>query len=219
VSIRVNRDGSGAVTVTAVLDPDAVKAAEAAGGKLEDRVRVGDLAQAGWTVKPWVRAADGSAQLVLRKPFASTDQVAGIMHEVSGAGGPLRDVTVSRDRGLLSTHYEVKGSLDLAQLQTGVAADPDLAASIAGQHVDVAALDQSLLAEIRDSLHVDVTVHLPGGSTHVVGAAGKSTALDASTSVLDTRRVGLVALAIVLAVVAVLVLVWPARRARRRRSA
>ena len=101
VSIKVHDDGSGVVTVTAVLDPDAVQAAEAGGGKLEDRVRLGDLTQAGWTVHPWVRAADGSAQLVLTKPFSSPAQVAGIMHEISGTAGPLRDVTVTRDRGLV----------------------------------------------------------------------------------------------------------------------
>ena len=52
---------------------------------------------------PWVRAADGSAQLVLTKPFSTPAQVAGIMREISGTTGPLRDVTVTRDRGLFST--------------------------------------------------------------------------------------------------------------------
>src|SRR5438105_12656811 len=78
VSIKVHKDGSGVVTVTAVLDPDAVKAAEAGGGKLEDRVRLGDLTKARWTVTPWARSADGSAQIVLSKPFRSPAEVAGI---------------------------------------------------------------------------------------------------------------------------------------------
>ena len=99
MSIKVRDDGSGVVTVMAVLDPDAVRAAEAGGGKLEDRVRLADLTKAGWTVQPWARAADGSAQIVLSKRFTSPDQVAGIMREVSGTTGPLRDVSVTRDRG------------------------------------------------------------------------------------------------------------------------
>ncbi|MFI5053093.1 MAG: hypothetical protein ACHQDE_01925 [Acidimicrobiia bacterium] len=216
VSIRVHRDGSGVVTVTANLDPEAVKAAETGGGKLEDRVRLADLGRAGWTVEPWARGKDGSAQIVLRKPFQSPTQVAGIMREVSGASGPLRDVTVTRDRGLLSTHYEVKGSLDLAQLQTGVAADPDVVAALTNQKVDVNAIDQSLLAQIRDSFGLTVTVQLPGRDTQVVGTAGKARRIDASTSVLDTKRVGLILGAIVLVVLAILVLFWPGRRARRR---
>jgi len=52
VTVTVHDDGSGVVGVTAVLDPDAVKAAESGGGKLEDRVRLGDLTDAGWTVHP-----------------------------------------------------------------------------------------------------------------------------------------------------------------------
>jgi hypothetical protein len=219
VSIRVHRDGSGVVMVVAVLDPEAVRAAESGGGKLEERVRLGDLGSAGWKVGGWVRAADGSARIVLRKSFQAPAQVAGIMHEISGTTGPLRDVTVVRDHGLFSTHYEVKGSLDLAQLQTGLAADPEVVASLTNQKVDVAAVDQSLLAQVRDSLAVTVDVHLPGGETKVVGTAGKATPIDASTSVLDAERIALVLVATLLVVAAVLLLVWPGRRSRGRRRA
>jgi hypothetical protein len=215
VSVRVQRDGSGVVTVTAALDAEAVKAAETGGGKLEDRVRLGDLGGAGWTVK-WTHAPDGSARLVLHKPFRSPTEVAGIMHEVSGTAGPLRNVTVTRDRGLLSTRYEMKGSLDLAKLETGVAADPDVVAALTNQKVDLTALDQSLLAQVRDSLQLSVTEHLPGRDTKVAGTVGKTTSLDTSTSVLDTKRVGLILAAVLLVVLAVLVLWWPRRRSRRR---
>ena len=216
MSIRVHRDGSGVVSVTAVLDAEAVRAVESGGGKLEDRVRLADLSSAGWKVGAWVRAADGSAQIVLRKPFQSPEQVAGIMREISGTTGPLRDVTVVRDRGPFSTHYAVNGSLDLAKLQTGIAADPEVVASLTNQKVDVNAVDQSLLAQIKDSLAVTVDVHLPGGATKVVGTAGKATPIDASTSVLDTTRILLVLGAIALAAAAILVLVRSGRRARPR---
>jgi hypothetical protein len=216
VSIRVHRDGSGVVEVRAVADAEAVKAAEVGGGKLEDRVRLGDLASAGWKVTPWARAADGSAQLVVRKRFQSPQEVAGIMREISGEAGPLRGVTVTRDQGLLSTHYEVQGALDLAQLHTGVADDPDVVAALTNQKVDVNALDQSLLAQIRDSLSVTVDVSVPGHHSHIVGSQGRTTPITASASVLDTRRLTFLGAAIVLVVAAVLVLVWPGRRRRRR---
>jgi hypothetical protein len=215
VSIKVHDDGSGVVTVTAVLDPDAVKAAEAGGGKLEDRVRLADLTTAGWTVQPWARAADGSAQVVLTKPFDSPSQVAGIMDEVSGTAGPLRAVSVTRDRGLLSTTYDVHGAVDLAQLQTGITTDPDVVASLTNQQVDVNAIDQSLLATIRDSFALKVQVEVPGAKQTVSGVAGKSTPIDASSSVLDSTRVVLIVVAVVLVALAVLVMLWPGRRRPR----
>jgi hypothetical protein len=215
VSIKVRDDGSGVVTVTAVLDPDAVKAAETGGGKLEDRVRLADLTKAGWTVPPWARAADGSAQVVLSKPFESPTQVAGIMEEVSGKVGPLRDVSVTRDRGLFSTSYDVTGTVDLAQLQTGITTDSDVVAALTNQQVDVNAIDQSLLAEIRDSFALKVEVEVPGAKKTVSGVAGKSVPIDASSSVLDTTRVELIVVAVVLIALAVLVMLWPGRRRRR----
>ena len=209
-------DGSGLVTVDAVLDPGAVQAAEAGGGKLEDRVRLGDLAAGGWTVAPWARGADGSASLTLSKPFANPDEVAGILGEVSGTAGPLKNVKAVRDRGAVSTRYGLTGDVDLTALQTGIAADPDLLAKLTGQQIDVKALDVALVDQLAKSLSLRVVAKLPGGTPTFVGQAGKAVPIDASTSVLDTRRIGLVLLAIVLLVIAVVVLV---RRPRRRRRA
>ena len=216
MSIKVHDDGSGVVTVTAVLDPDAVKAAETGGGKLEDRVRLTDLTKAGWTVQPWARAADGSAQIVLSKPFDSPAQVAGIVEEVSGKVGPLRDVSVTRDHGLLATNYDVNGTVDLAQLQTGITTDPEVVAALTNQRIDVNAIDQSLLAAVRDSFGLTVEVELPGGTKTFTGIAGKSTPIDASTSVRDTRRIVLIVVALVLVALAVVVMLWPGRRRPRR---
>lgn len=215
MSIKVRDDGSGVVTVTAVLDPEAVKAAETGGGKLEDRVRLADLTAAGWTVQPWARAADGSAQIALTKPFDSPAQVAGIVEEVSGKVGPLRNVSVTRDQGLLSTNYDVNGTVDLAQLQTGITTDPEVVAALTNQQVDVNAIDQSLLAEIRDSFRLKFEVELPGGTKTVTGVAGTSTPIDASSSVVDTKRVVLIVVAVVLVALAVVVMQWPGRRRRR----
>lgn len=215
VTVTVHDDGTGVVTVTAVLDADAVKATEAGGGKLEDRVRLGDLANAGWKIDPWVRAADGSAQLTVSKPFSSPAQATAILHELNGTAGPLRDVTVTRDSGTFSTSYAAKGALDLKDVQTGLTSDKDIVGSLIAQGVDAGAVDQTLLADLRDSLALTVKVELPGGTTVVKGTSGRSTPIDASTSVLDTTRVVLVTVAVVLVVLAVLVLLWPGRRRRR----
>jgi hypothetical protein len=210
-------DGSGTVSVAVALDPTAVQAAEAGGGKLEDRVRLGDLGTAGWTVSPWARAKDGSATLTLTKPFSTPQEVAGILDEVSGTVGPLKRIHATRDHGLISTRYGLTGSVDLSKLQTGIAADPDLVKNLTGQQIDVSALDASLTQQLQDALKIRVVAKLPGGTTTVVGRSGKTTAVDAKSSVLDTRRIVLLAVAaILLAAVGVLLFGgWRRRRVRR----
>lgn len=217
----MREDGSGVVKVAAVLDAAAVKSAEADGGKLEDRVRVADLTKSGWTVAPWARAQDGSATLTLTKPFADPAQATAILHDVSGAVGPLRDMKAERDKGLLSTKYSVTGSIDLAKLGTGISADQQLVQSLTAQGVDVAALDKTLLAGASDAVSVQVVAELPDATTTVRGQAGKVTPVDASSSVRDTKKTALVLLAVALIVAAIVVLLWPSRRrghgpARRR---
>src|SRR5207245_678138 len=111
------------------------------GGKLEDRIRLGDLAKAGWTVQPWARAADGSATLTLSKPFESPAQAAAIVKEISGTAGPLRDVTVTRDRGTFSTTYSAAGTIDLKNLQTGLTADAQVVGTLFAQGIDAGSID------------------------------------------------------------------------------
>jgi hypothetical protein len=216
VTVTVRDDGSGVVSVTAALDGDAVRAAESGGGTLEDRVRLGDLAGAGWNVQPWTRAADGSAQITFTKPFRNPAHATAIVQEINGAAGPLRDFTVTRDAGTFSTSYSATGTLDLQDLQTGLTTDKDVVGSLLAQSVDAGAVDQTLLADLRDSFELTVKAELPGGTTVVKGVPGQSTPLAASTSVLDSTRVVLVTIAVVLVVLAIIVLLWPGRRRRRR---
>jgi hypothetical protein len=218
VTIDVEDDGGGVVTVDVRLDPEAVRATEAGGAELADRVRVADLANAGWQVGEWVRTPDGAATLELSKAFTSPDQVAGIVGEISGPNGPLRDVRAARDRGLLDTDYEVTGNIDLAAIQTGIGADPELIAALAGQQVDVNAIDASLLQQVRDSLSVEVVVNLPDATETIEGVPGQAVAIDASSSVRDDRRIVLILVAVALLVVAVVVFVGGSHSRRKARA-
>lgn len=216
VTVDMHDDGSGVVALDVRLDAEAVRATEAGGAKLADRVRIANLDAAGWTIGPWQRADDGSASIRLSKAFTSPDQVAGIVGELSGPFGPLRDVHATRDRGLASTSYAVTGAIDLAAIQTGIGADPDLVASLTNQLVDPAVVDQALLQQIRDSLTVKVVVNQPGSSTTVTGVSGQRVAIDATSSVRDTRRIALVLVAV--ALLALAVVVWFGGRHSRRRA-
>jgi hypothetical protein len=215
VTVDIREDGSGVVRVDVVADAEAVQTAEVGGGTLEDRVRLSDLPAAGWTVSPWERRLDGSAALTLRKPFTRVDEVPGILEEINGASGPLRDSAFSRHRSFLSTEYDARATVDLDAMGTGILEDADLVASLQAQGVDVAAVDQQLLAQLREALGVRLVVRLPGGSRTVIEPqVGQAATLDASASVRDTRRVTLLVVAGLLVLAAIAVALWPRRRRR-----
>ena len=77
------------------------------------------------------------------------------------------------------------------------------------QQVDVNAIDQSLLADIRERSGCGEVRASGRYRPPLRESSGKTTTIDASTSVLDTTRVLLVTVAVVLIVLAVIVLIWP----------
>jgi hypothetical protein len=214
LTVTMHADGTGTVAVRVGLDAEAVHAVEAGGAPLETAVRLTDLARAGWHVTRWVRAKDGSATIVITKPFQSPDQVAGIARELSGATGPLRGLTASRDAAWLGLAHtsSVRGLVDVGDVTSGVSADPGLAASLASHGVNVAAIDQVLSGQLRAGLTLRVVVDLPGGSHTLTVAPGRRAHLDASSTAPDTTRDAFAAAA--LALVALAILAW--RRGRPR---
>jgi len=220
VTVKVRDDGSGDVTAVVTADAEAVQAAEVGGGKLEDRVRLSDLPAAGWTVEPWVRNPDGSATLTLRKPFTSVDEIPGILHELNGDHGPLQSSAFTRTRSFFSTKYTATGAIDLGAIGTGIADDPELVQQLQAQGIDVAGIDAQLLDQLQRALSVRLVVELPGHEPVTFEpAAGATASVDVSSSVQDTRRVTLVAIAGGLLVLAMVVALWPRRRKRGGRRA
>lgn len=217
VTVKVREDGSGSVRVDVAVDAEAVQTAEVGGGTLEDRVRLSDLPAAGWSVDPWVRNEDGSATLTLSKPFTSVDQVSGILDELSGPNGPLRDPSFDRSRSFFATRFAADATVDLAAITTGITEDAELVARLQAQGVDVNGVDQQLLAQLKDALTVTLVVDLPGpGKTTITPAVGESLTLSASASVKDTKRITLVVVALLLVVLAGVVALWPRRKGRHR---
>ena len=217
LTIDVHDDGGGTVRVQVALDAEAVQNAETGGAKLEDRVRLSDLEAAGWTVSRWRRTRDGGATVTVHKDFANAGELAAVVAELNGTSGPLRDLKLERDRGLLSTGYKVRGAADLSQLTAGVAADPDLVAQLTAQRVDVAQIEQRLAQQINDAFHLHVRLVLPGGTKEIDPKPGKKVSLATSTSQVDTTRVALLVAAVALAGGGVVLLVRGELRSRRRR--
>ncbi len=215
VSVDVREDGSGTVAVRVDLDAETVSEAQAGGGQLEDRVRLDDLEDAGWRSTGWRIHEDLSATLRISKEFGDADDLAGVIAELNGDDGPLRDVSLSRDEGLLFTSYDLDGVVDLSDLRTGVTADAELVAALTGQAVDVSALDQRLLDQIRESLRLEVDVSLPGEARTVTPAAGETVDLTTSSSRFDPGRPLLIGAAAVFAVLALII--WLRGRSLERR--
>jgi hypothetical protein len=216
VTVKVRDDGSGYVQADVTADAEAVQAAEVGGGKLEDRVRLSDLPEAGWTVEPWVRNPDGSASLMLRKPFSSVDEIPGILHELNGDHGPLQVSDFTRSRSFFATKYAATGAVDLGAIGTGIADDPELVEQLQAQGVDVAGIDAQLLDQLQRAFTVRLVVELPGHEPVTIEpAAGAKASINVSSSVQDTRRVTLVAIAGGLLVLAMIVALWPRKRRRR----
>lgn len=208
VDVSMRSNGSGTVRARIALDADAVRAAEVSGGKLEDRVRLGDLVAAGWTVSPWKRAKDAGAALELSKPFARPQQVASIVRELNGADGPLRDFQASRAAGFTSTKYRVRGVADLQSLATGVKSDADLVARLTAQKVEVDQLDQQLLGQVRDAFHLTVRADLPGGAHRtLLPKPGTRLALELSSSTRHPAKIALLVLGVLLGALALTMLV------------
>jgi hypothetical protein len=217
VTIDVREDGSGTVAVRVALDADAVVEAEAGGAMLEDRVRLGDLEAAGWDSSGWKRREDGSARLRIAKEFADAADLAGVIAELNGEHGPLRKVSLTRDEGAIFDRYRLEGVADLSALATGVITDPELVAALTAEQVDLTALDQRLLDQIRESFRLKIEVGLPGASRTFSPKPGEKVEINTSSSRFDPGRSVLIAGAVLFGTLALFVYLRGRQLDRRRR--
>jgi hypothetical protein len=218
VRLDVRDDGSGTVVARVALDAEAVKAAEVAGAKVEDAVRLGDLTEAGWRSR-WRRTAPGGAVLTLRKGFARPEDAGAVVAELNGPDGPVRDVRVRRDASTFSTDWSFSGVGDRKDAGTGITTDAELLAKLGAERVDVAALDQGLLLRAQSALRLRVIADLPhAGATAFRVAAGERVAMHEASGTTAYGRVLLLVAGIAVGVVALVLLVAGERRARRRRA-
>lgn len=217
VTVKVNEDGSGDVVARVTLDAKAVEAAQAGGVELADAVRLGDLAAAGWKSTGWRKRNDGGAALTVSKRFARAEDAGAVVSELSGPDGPLRDVKVTRDPSTFRTGWSFSGIADLKDLKTGIGTDAELVAKLAAERVDVAALDQRLLAETRDALRLRVIADLPKASPRPFPVRpGTAVVMHTSSSETATGRIAMLLVGIALGAVAIVVLVSGELRRRRR---
>jgi hypothetical protein len=166
VDTRVERDGSGVLVVGVGLDDKAL----ARVGGLDQQVRVGDLAAAGWEVSRAEKAADGLTWLRASKPFASTAELNAVLAELTGEPALFRDFRLVEEDAATVVIHRLTGTVDLTR---GMAAfsDAQLGSRLGGDPVAarVAAIEAAEGRKVADMVSVDVSAAVDGvGQTRSV---------------------------------------------------
>ncbi len=215
-TIEVRGNGSGTITQAAGFDA----AALARVGDLDRQLQVEDLRQAGWTVDAPVEE-DGTTWVRAHHDFDDPAEANALLAQLSGPDGPYRDLTVTRDAGLLSTTTKVTGTLD-ASGGAAIFGDPDLTATLGGDPSGglVGRIEAEEGKPVGEMVDLSVTIDLPGADETVSGPLGGSAQpIDVSSSEghLLTRLGQVVLIGLVLLTAAVVALRFRVRYLRRKR--
>jgi hypothetical protein len=226
VDITVEDDGSGKVEVGVGLDAEAVaelpdldRNGVSDAADLGVLVRTDDLRATGWDIGAPSADSDGYTWIRATKPFGTPEEAAAVLNELTGANGPLRDWSLSREHSFGKTTYDFAGTADLSG---GIEAfgDEDLAAALDGEPLgeDATAIEQRYGAPLSDMLTLKIRASLPGSSTKTWSPTlnGAPVTLKADSTVYNTPVLALAATA-ALAVVA-LIAVATIRLLRSRQS-
>jgi hypothetical protein len=188
IVVALHDDGrTGTVTAGVALDPDAVAALERGEGRLEDRVRLDGLAEAGFEVSPWRRTADGGADLEIGRSFDGERDLDATLEDLFGPDGLLAGARVVSDRGFVERRDSLSVRADLGRLDTGVAGDEELAARLRDAGVDPVALDAALDEDLREAFAMTVMLRAGDAEQSFRLAPGERRVLSVSTS---ERRLG-----------------------------
>lgn len=109
VSLQVNPNGSGNVTVVVTADKDVVAKTES----LESDLRVADLTAAGWKVSKLTKTADGGRTLTAVHSFRTPTEATKVLNEINGARGPLKNVALVRSGKDTKSTWKVSGKLEV----------------------------------------------------------------------------------------------------------
>jgi hypothetical protein len=208
VGVDENASGRGQVVVTVTLDQEAAQTVP----DLASQLRTGDLAKAGWRIEGPVPGANHGVIVRATKPFGNGAELARAVAELSGTGQfhPFQNFQVVRHRSFLATKSRFQGRVDLS-CGLRCFGDQQLQQQLAGSDLgfDPAQLQQLTNVILDRIFHFQVSVRLPGSVTSSNAptqagngavwspALGQQATLTASARQWNTRRIGLLALALV----------------------
>jgi len=157
VAVAVRDDGSGTVTVTVRFDADAATRVP----DLADGLRTSDLMAAGWRVTGPDRS-DVGVTYVAAKAFRAPDELPGVLAELTGPDGFLREVQLARTRSFAKATWTFTATADLSRGIAGLS-DGQLAAALGGKPLgrDQAALEAELGAPLTSLVTAALQVSMP----------------------------------------------------------
>lgn len=230
VSLKVNPNGTGSVTVVVTADKEIIEKAPS----LAQDIRTDDLKQAGWKTDGPEKTKSGGLRIELTRDFRNPEEANAVLAQVSESRGPLHEITVTRSGKDTNSTWTLAGRLEISG---GLDAFVDDAARELLDVTPYAAEVEEAGLDLGDAVSVTFTASLPGsvGTTtglndngavtwrvpmdgSKVDLATSSTHVAVATSISRVARVlllGLLALWIAASVI-LLLLVANARNRRAR---
>jgi hypothetical protein len=154
VNAKVNKDGSGVLSVGVGLDDKALAKA----GDPDALFKLDDLPAAGWTVVKATKEPDGLTWVRVSKPFADVTELNAVLEEVSQGSSALRGFTFEKTEGDSAITYRLQGTIDTTK-GLSTASDPALQAKL--DNLPFGGFEQKLEAEegrpVSDMITFDVT--------------------------------------------------------------
>lgn len=183
VAVTSNSNGTGTVSVTALLDKEAANAVP----DLKEQLQTSDLVKAGWTVDGPSDTKDGGKQVSVHHDFGSSEEATALLRRISGNGPPFVDFQMQQQRTLTHVDTTFSGKIDMTQ---GVSSFGDLGLRQSlGSRLgfDPNEIEKSLGVNWATTFPVDVEVRLPGKSTKASAVYGQVVPISATATGANTR--------------------------------
>jgi hypothetical protein len=229
VSLQVNPNGSGNVTVVVTVDKDVVAKAP----NLATDLRTDDLVTAGWKVSKPISTKTGGLTVTLVHSFKNPAEANNALSQVSGAKGPLHDMILARTGKDTNSKWTLAGRLEVTGGLEAFIDDAGL--QLLGSAPYLANVQEAGL-DLGDAVGLSFTAQLPGNVDATTGIQGdggitwnipmdgskidvatSTTNVDVASSISRFAKVLLLGL-LVLWIAATLILLMLVANARQRRT-